>query len=142
MHPEKQERGTRKYVVAPQGEDATAVFWITRKDAATMEQGKIVRLMELFNVKIENVTADAVETVFLSESYEEIRKAKAQLIHWIPVGEEYPCTIIQQDGSTVEGYAESACKNLKPSTIIQFERFGFVRADAVETKLTAYYAHK
>jgi glutamyl-tRNA synthetase len=107
-----------------------------------MEAGKIVRLMELFNVKIQKVTADSVEAEFLSESYEEIRKAKAQLIHWIPLGQEYPTAIIQQDATTVEGYSESACKNLKPSTIIQFERFGFVRTDMVETKLIAYYAHK
>ena len=32
-------------------------FWITKKDAANMEPGKIVRLMELFNVKIEAATA-------------------------------------------------------------------------------------
>jgi glutamyl-tRNA synthetase len=41
-----------------------------------------------------------------------------------------------------EGIAESACKRLKPNTVIQFERFGFVRVDEVAPKLTVYYAHK
>jgi glutamyl-tRNA synthetase len=46
------------------------------------------------------------------------------------------------DATVAEGIAESACKQLKPNNIIQFERFGFVRIDKVNTKLTAYYAHK
>ncbi|HTY75106.1 MAG TPA: glutamate--tRNA ligase, partial [Candidatus Nanoarchaeia archaeon] len=80
--------------------------------------------------------------VFASESYEDVRKLKAQLIQWIPVGEDYPCRVIQQDASITEGAAESACKKLMPDTAIQFERFGFVRVDDVSDKLTVYYTHK
>jgi glutamyl-tRNA synthetase len=46
------------------------------------------------------------------------------------------------DATLAEGIAENACKQLKPNSIIQFERFGFVRIDEVNTKLTAYYTHK
>jgi glutamyl-tRNA synthetase len=46
------------------------------------------------------------------------------------------------DATTLEGIAESACKRLKPNNTVQFERFGFVRIDSVNTELTAYYAHK
>jgi glutamyl-tRNA synthetase len=142
LHPEKPERGYREYTITPIGEDESATFWMTKKDAANMENGKVVRLMELFNVKIEAATANSVEAVFLSESYEDVRKTKAQLIQWIPVGEEYPCSVVLQDASVVDGFAESACKKLKPDAVIQFERFGFVRADSVTEKLTVYYAHK
>jgi hypothetical protein len=38
--------------------------------------------------------------------------------------------------------AESVCKKLKSDTVIQFERFGFVRVDKNDGKLTVYYAHK
>jgi hypothetical protein len=31
---------------------------------------------------------------------------------------------------------------LKPNDMIQFERFGFVRVDEINMKLTAYYAHR
>ena len=142
LHPEKPERGYRQYTVAPIGDENGASFWIAKKDITSMEAGKILRLMELFNVKVEKTSESFVEADFASESYEDVRKAHAQLIQWIPVGEEYPCRVVQQNASVVEGFAESACKKLKPDIVIQFERFGFVRVDSVAEKFTVYYAHK
>ncbi len=107
-----------------------------------MEKDKIVRLMELFNIKIVGEKSGIVEALFESESYEEIRKIKPQLIQWIPHEQTFSCQVVMPDASIVEGYAESACKNLKPQTIIQFERFGFAKVDEVDQKLVAYYAHK
>jgi glutamyl-tRNA synthetase len=46
------------------------------------------------------------------------------------------------DASVASGVAEEACKKLSPNEIIQFERFGFVRIDKVNKKLTAYFAHR
>ncbi len=142
LHPDKLEGGFRQYTITSSGNDKRTAFWITKRDASNMEQGKIVRLMELFNVRVETANVKGAEATFLSESYEDVRKTKAQLIQWIPLGEEYPCTAVMQDASTIEGFAESACKKLKPDTVIQFERFGFVRADTVAEKITVYYAHK
>ena len=142
LHPEKPALGFREYTVTPKGEEETATFWVAKRDAEAAEVGKVIRLMELFNVKIESVNADSVEASFASEAYEEARKTKAKLIHWIPKGEEVPCQVVMPDATLNEGMAESACKKLKPNTVIQFERFGFVRVDNNDEKLTAYYAHK
>jgi glutamyl-tRNA synthetase len=142
LHPDKPEKGFRLYTVEPSGEDKFSVFWVTSKDLANAETGKVIRLMELFNVTLEKASSDGAEAVFASESYEDVRKAKAQLIHWIPKGEEVPCQVVLPDASVAEGFAESACKKLKPAAVIQFERFGFVKIDSVDGKLTAYYAHK
>jgi glutamyl-tRNA synthetase len=153
LHPEKPERGFREYTITPSTDEASASFWISKKDAMNMEQGKIIRLMELFNIEIAKVdmqaTIDAVEpklmgveAKFSSESYEDVRKIKAQLIQWIPKGTEVPCEIVLQDAQRMDGFAESECKKLKPDMIIQFERFGFTRVDVVDPKMVAYYAHK
>jgi glutamyl-tRNA synthetase len=142
LHPEKPERGFREYTVTPIGEDKAVIFWIAKKDAENAEAGTTVRLMELFNVKIERAKIYSVEAAFASESYEEARKAKAKLIHWVPVDGDVPCRVVMPDATVNEGIAESACEKLKPDTVIQFERFGFVRVDEVAPKLTAYYAHK
>jgi len=142
LHPEKPERGFREYTIQPKENDSSAVFWVSKKDVETLKSGNMIRLMELFNIQIENVNAYSVEALFISEFYEEARKTKAQLIHWVLVGEDMPCQVVMPDASLAEGIAESACNQLKPNHIIQFERFGFVRIDEVNTKLVAYYTHK
>jgi glutamyl-tRNA synthetase len=142
LHPEKPERGFREYTVTPKREEAVAIFWIAKRDADAAEVGKVIRLMELFNVRIESVNADSVEAAFASQAYDEARKAKAKLIHWIPKGEEFPCQVVMPDAAVNEGISESDCKKLKSDTVIQFERFGFVRVDKNDSKLTAYFAHK
>jgi glutamyl-tRNA synthetase len=142
VHPEKPERGFREYTVAPEGHDQVASFWISRNDAEALEVGKVIRLMELFNVKIDGKTANLVTASFTSESYEDVRKIKAQLIQWILKGSEFQCNVVMPDASVTGGFAESACKKLKPDTIIQFERFGFTRINQVNQKMVTYYAHK
>lgn len=141
LHPEHPERGFREYFIKPK-EDGSMKFWITRRDTADAKTEELVRLMELFNVKIVNVSSYSAEAQFVSEAYEDAKKAKAKLIHWVPVGEDMPCQVVMPDATTAEGIAENACKKLKPNTVIQFERFGFARIDKVNGKLIAYYAHK
>ncbi len=142
LHPEKPERGFREYSVAPQGADKRVSFWISAKDAEVLEPEKIVRLMELFNVKVESKTNGLVIARFASESYEDVRKIKVQLIQWIPEGTEFPSQVVMPDASVTEGFSEADCKKLKPDVIIQFERFGFVRVNEVGEKMVTYYAHK
>ena len=142
LHPDKPERGFREYTVTPQGTEMAAIFWISSKDAEALEGGKMVRLMELFNIKVDSKTDNLVTATFASESYDDVRKIKVQLIQWIPKGEEYPCQVVMPDASVTEGFCESACKKLKPDDIIQFERFGFTRIDQVNQKMVTYYGHK
>ena len=142
LHPDQPERRFREYTIKPQGDKNSAGFWVSKKDVDDSKIGNIIRLMELFNIEIENVNAYSAQASFISESYEEVRKTKSQLIHWIPVGEDMPCQIVMPDATVAEGIAESACKQLKPNNVIQFERFGFARIDKFNMKLTAYYAHK
>jgi len=142
MHPEHSEKGFREYTIKPKGNESSATFWVSKKDMDVSKVENVIRLMELFNIKIENVSEYSADASFVSESYEEARSAKAQLIHWILVGEDMPCQVVMPDATVAEGIAESACKQLKPNSIIQFERFGFVRIDKVVMKLIAYYAHK
>jgi glutamyl-tRNA synthetase len=142
LHPEKPEKGFRDYTITPKGKAKTVTFWIAKKDADAAEAGAMIRLMELFNVEVESKKANLTEATFASESYEEIRKTKARLIHWIPTGEQIPCQVVMPDATVTKGIAESACKKLKPNAVIQFERFGFVRVNENDAKLTCYYAHK
>jgi glutamyl-tRNA synthetase len=142
LHPDDPERGFRQYTIKPKGADNAVALWVSRSDIEALKAGKIVRLMGLFNIKIGRTDVYSVEASFVSEPYEEARKAGAPLIHWIPIGADWPCQVVMPDATVAEGIAESTCKELKPDDVIQFERFGFVRVDKVDMKLTAYYAHR
>jgi len=142
LHPDNPERGFREYKIVPSGNDGSVSFWVSRKDVSPSNIGMVLRLMELFNVKIVNASLYAAEASFESESYGQARDIKAQLIHWVPVGEDMPCRVVMPDATLAEGVAERVCKRLKRDDVIQFERFGFVRIDRVDDELTAYYAQK
>lgn len=142
LHPEYPERGFREYTIKPEGNEHAAAFWVSKKDIDTTKTGSMIRLMELFNVKIEKVSSYSAEASFVSNAYEEAKKGKVPLIHWIPVGEDMPCQVVMPDATMSEGIAEKTCKQLKQNTVIQFERFGFVRIDKNNAKLIAYYSQK
>ncbi len=140
LQPDKPDQH-REYSINHEENDQLS-FWVSKKDAETMEPEKVFRLMELFNIKIESKKDNFVTAKFASESYEDVRKIKVQLIQWILEGTEFPSQVVMPDASVTEGFAESDCKKLKPDAIIQFERFGFVRVNEVGEKIVAYYAHK
>jgi glutamyl-tRNA synthetase len=142
VHPDNKKGKSRDYTIKPERKNGQAKFWVSRKDMDSFRIGSIVRLMDLFNVKIKDANTYSAEATFASESYEQARRMKAQLIHWVPVGKDMPCKVVMQDATMAEGVAESICKRLEPNAIIQFERYGFVRIDQVAKELTAYYAHK
>ncbi|MDH7564610.1 MAG: glutamate--tRNA ligase [Candidatus Bathyarchaeota archaeon] len=142
LHPQHPERGSREYMIAPEGKAGLARFWVARRDVDASKINTTIRLMELFNINIKKANVYSAEASFTSESYEDARKTKAQLIHWVPIGEDVPCNIVMPDATVVEGIAEKACLRLKPGDIIQFERFGFVRIDRGNGKIVAYYSQK
>jgi len=142
LHPDHPERGFREHSIKPGGEDSSAALWVSRNDIDASEVGKMIRLMGLFNIKVERADKYSAEASFISEGYKEARKAGAPLIHWISIGADLPCEVVMSDATVAEGIAESYCKRLKPNDVIQFERFGFVRIDHVNAQLIAYYAHR
>jgi glutamyl-tRNA synthetase len=142
VHPDREEGKSRDYAIRPARDEARSEFWVSKKDVNPSKVGSVIRLMELFNVRIKSANVYSAEAAFESESYEEARQMKAQLIHWVAVGQDMPCKVVMQDATTVEGVAESLCRTLQPSAVIQFERYGFVRLDQVGKELIAYYAHK
>jgi glutamyl-tRNA synthetase len=140
LHPEHPERGFRVFKIKPKNNEAA--FWISSQDADLLKRGNIIRFMGLFNIQIKNVQTGVIGAVFHSKSHQEAKKLAAPLIHWIPAETGIPCEVIMPDATTARGIAEDACRQLKPNAIIQFERFGFVRVDAMNSELTAHFGHQ
>lgn len=140
LHPNNPEKGMRTLYVKSEG--GVGNLLITSQDAEKLSPGDIVRLMELFNVKIESVEKHQVISSFHSESYNEAKRLNASLIHWLPEDGGVPCSVVMPDNSIVSGLAEVSIKTVSADEIIQFERFGFARVDSVGEKIVAFFAHR
>ena len=140
LHPDNPEKGFRQFRVKPENKEAS--LWISSHDLNILKKEKMVRLMGLFNVQIENVAKGVVEAVYHSKSHEEARKLGVPLIHWVPADTGIQCEVVMPDATIAKGIAEDDCRELKADDIVQFERFGFVRVESVNWKLKVYYAHR
>jgi len=140
LHPGHSEQGNRILTVTP--EDGLVTLFISKSDLPLLQPNRVVRLMGLFNITIIRVD-DHVEAEFHSETYGDAKRVEASLIHWIPHDTGIKTSIIMPDASSVWGLGEDGFKALQPGTIVQFERFGFVRVDkVVDGSILAYYAHR
>ncbi|PKG33128.1 MAG: glutamate--tRNA ligase, partial [Methanoregula sp.] len=75
------------------------------------------------------------------DSLADARAAKARIIQWLPAQATVPCTLLTQEGE-VKGACEPAVKN-ELGKVVQFERVGFVKIDAVGPDgVVAYFTHK
>ena len=100
----------------------------------------MVRLKDLFNVTI-TWDGDVPSFSYGGDSLAEARAAKARNIQWLPTQAAVPCKLLTQEG-TVTGACEPMVKK-EPGRVVQFERVGFARIDAVDTSgITAYFTHK
>src|SRR3989344_1415430 len=112
IHPDKNEK--RKVKVNK--------IFISGEDA-DKNKGKEIRLLHLFNIKLDKTG----KAVFTSLENKNIDK-----INW--VSNSVKAKILMPDGSWIEGLADSAIKDLKIGSLIQFERFGFCRLDNISKK--------
>ncbi len=122
-HPEKEE--TREVEVGN-------YIYVSKEDFEKFK-GKKIRLKEL-------------ATGVLNKRFEEMESIPEedrvlQKIQWVP--ERYVNVIIVKPEGEEEGIGEYSMESLKPGDIIQMERIGFGRVDAVDKNIvTIFFAHK
>ena len=73
---------------------------------------------------LQEAVTDVVEIkeVLTEEVEKNIRK-----IQWVPEKDNCLVKILKPDGKIIEGFAELSIKSLPISTVLQFERYGFVK---------------
>jgi glutamyl-tRNA synthetase len=104
----------------------TQEFLIDEQDFGLM-QNKNYRLMHLLNFKSDNILRiKPREFSFVSEKPD--NNLKTKFIHWLPAnGKNINVEIKMPNNKVIRGLGEPKLSDLKVGTIIQFERFGFVR---------------
>jgi glutamyl-tRNA synthetase len=140
FHPDHPERGHRTLTVKPWNDEAEIL--VSCRDKALFVNGSVIRLMELFNLKVQNASETGFSAAFFSEAYDDARRLRAPLVHWLPADEGVSCEVMMPDGSSVKGLAEDTFRNVSVGQIVQFERFGFVRVDQKNEKIVVVYAHR
>ncbi len=138
LHPSYPERGSRRLVVKP--EAGVGRIFIAEGDYAKLRQGEFVRLMEGFNVVIQEKRRHWMRARFHSLELEEAKRRRARLIHWVPAPHAVPVTVVKPEGRDT-GYGEPALGEVEPGDMVQFERYGFARIDEAGERIIAYYAH-
>ncbi len=122
VHPDFADRGTRTLAVSP-------VAYVPSVDYYAFTRQE-VRLKDFCNVILDT------RATFTSREVKDVPK-----IQWVCKG--LPMRVVMPDGVVAEGLAERNLASASAGDVVQLERFGFVRIDAVdEDGVTAYYAHR
>ena len=133
LHPDFPNRGKRELLV--EGD-----VYISINDYEKLENGKVHRLMDYCNFKIENS-----KWIFVSESYEDFKNSenKGMIIHWLPANDTVKVEVLQEDNKLIKGLGEKSMLKLNVGDIVQLERRYFARLDKKENdKLIFWYLHK
>ena len=108
---------------------------------ADIEGRGMVRLKDLYNVRI-TWDGGIPHLSYAGEALEDARRERAPIIQWLPANAKIPCTLHTQDGD-VEGFCEPLVAG-EVGSVVQFERVGFARIDAVtdDGRVDAFFAHR
>ncbi len=140
LHPDHPERGKRTFRITPINKSVN--LFISSQDLKLFQQGAIIRLMGLFNIKVKQLNKKIL-AAYHSENYDDVRKMHAPIIHYLAPNNSFLGEIKMPDGKAITGLVENSCRELEIHDIVQFERFGFVKINAISSnKLTAYFTHK
>ncbi|MBI4174238.1 MAG: glutamate--tRNA ligase [Candidatus Aenigmarchaeota archaeon] len=121
LHPEEK-HGYRSFALSN-------TFFIDNKDFDAYK-GLEVRLKDLCNIKLANISE------FTSTELKAVPK-----IQWVPA-RHLSVRVITSRGE-IKGYAETNLAKVKPGTVVQFERFGFVRVEKTgRTNIIAVFSHE
>jgi len=74
-----------------------------------------------------------------------VREGSVQVVHWVPAEGSHAARLRTMDGD-VTGYVEPGVTDYDPDDLVQFERVGFARIDAVDAgdrdeTVVAYFTH-
>ena len=141
FHPDNKDLGSR---IVKTGN----TFFIQNSDMKGLKVGDVFRLKDLYNVKIIKRDKEIFGDYFGESLIPESLKIQWTIDNFVKLNILIPAPLFINDEynpnslNKIEGYAEEAVKLIKTGEIIQFERFGFVRIENINNKITGYFAHK
>ena len=126
-------------------------FYVALSDANDLRVGDVLRLMELFNIRIEEIIQEGNKKVIISSYYDDQIIQSMKKIQWVSKSDAaelsvtIPKNLFIEDSFNpnsliiVNGYVESYILKIKIGTVLQFVRFGFCKLNSYAS---ATYAHR
>ncbi len=145
-HPGNPEMGERTF-------ETGALFCITREDADNLQEGDVVRLKDLYNVRIEGRDEHTGRILAVYDGDEVVRGMTK--LHWVPkrtavkVHVYFPGMLEDGNGERIadsmpvkRALGEPPLKVAHPGDLVQMERMGFGRIDRITDGVVhIIYAH-
>jgi glutamyl-tRNA synthetase len=141
LHPKNKELGSRTVTTSD-------TFFIQNSDVELLTVGDILRLKDLYNVKILKKNRDIIaeyageelipESLKIQWTTEDYIKMKILIPHLLFVDNKFNDKSLEM----IDGFAEKEVSKIKTGEIVQFERFGFVRIENIKNKITGFFSHK
>ncbi len=110
---------------------------VCQSDVDALNVGERLRLKDLYNIEIKSISPP--EAKFIGTDMELVKKEKARIIHWVPP-DGLKVRVLSPDGEYI-GIGERGVEK-ELDKVVQFERYGFVRIDSVDSEVVAYFTHK
>jgi len=123
-------------------------FFVSKNDMDQLKLGDIFRLKDLYNVTLSKKNKENTGDYTGNDLIPNTLKIQWTTDKYVPMKVYVPHLLFKNDKynpnslETIDGYAEEAVKSIKTGELIQFERFGFVRIENVDNKITGFFAHK
>ena len=131
LHPTDHARGKREISVRKK-------VFVCREDVEKLKVGSVLRLKDFCNIEITSLVP--FQAKHSTVSLEAHKKSKGKIIHWVPI--DGISVKVRSPYGDIEGIGEHGIAT-ELDKIVQFERFGFCRVDAVDKeKVEVYFAHK
>lgn len=145
-HPDYPERGLREVYT-------NGKFYISKDDANSIEVGDVIRLIDVYNIKIIEKGKDKIRAKYHSD---DIVKSMRK-IQWVSKNDDYidvemvvPEPLLKDNEEInydslkiINGIGESSLKNLKLNDRIQLVRIGFVKVQHKDdSKINFLFIHK
>ncbi len=130
LHPTFRDRGLREHCL----EEGNKCLYIAKQDVEKIS-GDFIKLIGLPCIQITDIGEDIVNAEYIREKPKKTKKLQC-------LQEYIECRVLTHYGID-EGYCEPQCMNLEEGTIIQFERYGFVKLEEKKDgKLSFIYIHR
>lgn len=140
-HPDNRKLGER--VIQVQARGGKVLLWISSDDLSDLSSGDPIRLMGLFNVRLDKKEKAEATADFVSVPASVSSESHKKVIQWVPEHSAVPTEILMPDAAWIQGVSEPELSRQTEGDLVQLIRFGFAKLERIrESKVSAVFAHR